>query len=57
MNPPPGKNGKFIAKCDPIKDFNSPQTLIESIIALAGMYFACYMVALFSMKMLSRKYQ
>jgi hypothetical protein len=56
MNPPPGKNGKFIAKCDPLKDFDSPQTLIESVIAMAGMYFGCYMVALFSMKMLSRKY-
>jgi len=54
MDPP---KGKYIPKCDPLGDFNSPQTLTESAIALAAMYVGCYICALFSMKMLSRKYQ
>lgn len=58
MNPPKtGKGGKFVAKCDPLGDFNSPQTLVESVIALAGMYVACNIVALIFMKVLSKKYQ
>jgi hypothetical protein len=55
MDPPPGK--KYIPKCDPLGDFNSPQTLVESIIALAAMYVGCYMISLIFMKLLSRKYQ
>jgi hypothetical protein len=58
MNPPKtGKGGKFVAKCDPLGDFNSPQTLTESALALVGMYVGCYIFALISMKLLSRKYQ
>ena len=54
MNPPPDQLSQ---KCDPLGDFNSPQTLGESAIALAGMYFGCYVLALFLMKMLSSKYE
>jgi hypothetical protein len=43
--------------CDPLGDFNSPQTLGESIIALAAMFVGCYMISLFIMKMLSKKYE
>ena len=43
--------------CDPLKDFDSPQTLGESIIALAAMYVGCYTISLIIMKMLSRKYE
>ena len=46
-----------IQSCDPLGDFKSPQTLGESIIALAGMYFVCYALALLFMKMLSRKFE
>jgi hypothetical protein len=52
MSPPPG-----VLKCDPLGEFKSPQTLGESIIALAGMYFACYILALLFMKKLSTKYE
>jgi hypothetical protein len=44
-------------KCDPVKDFNSPETLGESIIALAAMFIGCYTISLFIMKMLSKKYE
>jgi ABC-2 type transporter len=54
MNPPPDQ---LYAKCDPLGDFNSPQTLAESVIALAVMYVGCYALALIFMKMLSRKYE
>lgn len=54
MDPP---KGKYIPKCDPLGDFNSPQTLTESALALVGMYVGCYIFALISMKLLSRKYQ
>ena len=54
MDPP---KGKYIPKCDPLGDFNSPQTLGESAWALGGMYVGCYILALISMKLLSRKYQ
>jgi ABC-type multidrug transport system permease subunit len=53
MNPPADK---LYQKCDPIGDFDSPNTLGESAIALGGMYVGCYTLALISMKMLSRKY-
>jgi hypothetical protein len=46
-----------LKKCDPVGDFNSPQTLAESIIALAGMYAACYVVSLIIMKGLSNKFE
>lgn len=52
MNPPPGT-----LKCNPLGDFNSPQTLGESVIALAALYFGCYAVALIFMKVLSRKFE
>jgi hypothetical protein len=52
LNPPPGT-----LKCDPLGDFNSPQTLEESVIALAVLYFACYAIALVFMKLLSRKFE
>jgi len=58
MNPQKtAKGGKYIPKCDPLGDFNSPQTLGESAIALGAMYVGCYIIALIFMKMLSRKYQ
>lgn len=44
-------------KCNPIGDFNSPETLGESIIALAAMFVGCYTISLFIMKMLSKKYE
>jgi len=44
-------------KCDPVNDFNSPETLGESIIALAAMFVGCYTISLFIMKMLSKKYE
>lgn len=43
--------------CNPVGDFNSPQTLGESIIALAAMFIGCYVISLFIMKMLSKKYE
>jgi hypothetical protein len=43
--------------CDPLGDFHSPQTLGESIIALAAMYVGCYTVSLIIMKLLSNKYE
>jgi hypothetical protein len=43
--------------CNPIKDFNSPETLGESIIALAAMYVGCYIISLLIMKLLSKKYE
>jgi hypothetical protein len=46
-----------LKKCDPVGDFKSPQTLAESIIALAGMYASCYIVSLIIMKMLSNKFE
>ena len=54
MNPPPEK---IYEKCDPLGDFNSPQTLAESVIALGAMYVGCYALALILMKLLSRKYE
>ena len=51
------KPNTSIPKCNPLGDFNSPETLGESIIALAGMYLACYALGLVFMKMLSRKFE
>lgn len=44
-------------RCDPVNDFNSPENLGESIIALAAMFVGCYTISLFIMKMLSKKYE
>jgi len=43
--------------CNPLGDFGSPQTLAESVIALAAMYVGCYVLALILMKLLSKKYE
>jgi hypothetical protein len=43
--------------CNPLGDFNSPETLGESVIALAAMYVGCYIVSLIIMKLLSKKYE
>jgi len=43
-------------RCDPLGDFDSPETLGESVGALAGLYGGCYIVSLLIMKRLSRKY-
>jgi len=44
-------------RCNPLGEFNSPQDLTMSIVALIGMYVGCYMVSLIIMKSLSRKYE
>lgn len=54
MNPP---SDKLYEKCDPLGDFDSPQTLGESAIALGAMYVGCYVLALILMKSLSKKYE
>ena len=43
--------------CNPVGDFDSPQTLGESIIALAAMFVGCYVISLLIMKLLSKKYE
>lgn len=43
--------------CDPLGNFDSPQNLWESIVALGGMYVGCYTLALITMILLSRKYE
>jgi len=43
--------------CNPLGDFDSPQTLGESIIALAAMFVGCYVISLLIMKLLSKKYE
>ncbi len=43
--------------CTPVQDFNSPETMVESIIALAAMYVGCYVISLIIMKLLSKKYE
>ncbi len=48
---------KLSERCDPLGEFNSPQDLTMSIVALIGMYVGCYMVSLLIMKSLSRKYE
>jgi hypothetical protein len=43
--------------CDPLGDFNSPQNLGMSVLALGCMYVGCYTIALIVMKLLSKKYE
>lgn len=43
--------------CAPLDEFNSPQDLNESIIALAAMYAGCYFISLCIMISLSSKYE
>ena len=43
--------------CDPIGEFDSPESLQGSVIALAGMYVGCHLIALINMISLSRKYE
>lgn len=44
-------------QCSPLKTFASPEDLAVSVIALAAMYVGCYIIALWIMKCLSRKYE
>ena len=53
MTPPADK---LYERCDPLGDFDSPQTLAESIIALAAMYVGCYCLAFLFMRLLSKKF-
>jgi len=44
-------------RCNPIEEFDSPQTIWESIYALIGLYAGCYLISLCIMLKLSRKYE
>ena len=43
--------------CNPLKEFNSPQTLDVSLYCLVGMYVGCYIISLIIMIKLSTKYE
>lgn len=44
-------------RCNPLGDFNSPESLGVSIIALGAIYVGCYTISLIIMKLLSKKYE
>ena len=44
-------------RCDPLKAFNSPQDLPQSIGAIVAMYVGCYLISWMIMIKLSTKYE
>ena len=44
-------------RCDPLGDYQSPQTISESLICLAAIWFICFLIAYLIMKSLSGKYE
>ena len=44
-------------QCDPLGNFDSPEDMQTSIIILAALYVACYILSLIIMKLLSRKFE
>ena len=50
-------NVEFGKQCAPLKELNFPETMWESIAALAAMWVGCNFIALLIMTSLSKKYE
>ena len=44
-------------KCDPLNDYNSPQNIVESMIAVVILWVAMLFISFLIMKSMSRKYE